>query len=196
MHQTSIPVLHAARFAGEDEPTLFQMIRRQQCVPGVLLARREAEEILSLDPAEVDQAMQTDEHPVVRLEMGSHTEWARVAEIARDPYGKTIWHVEMTRLPVGEVVAVDVPLRILLKSAQRQNTELTVEHLQCVRIEGPVQSLPEFLNIDARRLRAPATITVGDLQMPNCCVPVDVSPETPVVSVERAPKRKTRKSTN
>lgn len=95
MRQTSIPVLHAERFTGQvDEPTLFQVIRRQRRVPTVLLGRREAQQILSLDPDELAQATKRDCHPVVKLDVDGETLWARISEFARDHYGKTIWHVE------------------------------------------------------------------------------------------------------
>jgi hypothetical protein len=58
-----------------------------------------------------------------------------------------------------------------------------VQHLESVRIEGPVEMLPDVLEIDARRLRPHQSITVGELDLPRYCEPVDLAPDTPVVSV-------------
>ena len=86
MQRTSIPTLHAETITGQgDEPTLFQLIREQGGVPAIVLGRRAARQILSLDAAEVELATQGDEHPVVRIELAAETIWARVADVARDP---------------------------------------------------------------------------------------------------------------
>jgi large subunit ribosomal protein L25 len=191
MQPTSIPVLHAERIAGQiDEPTLFQFIRNQNRVPAVLLARRGAKEILSVDCVEIKEATRSDDHPVVRIDMNEDCIWARVAEVGRDSFGGAIWYVEVTRLPKGEVVAVDVPVHILHRSPQRRYHDVIVEHLQSVRIEGPVEWLPPCLNVDARRLRVPESITVADLDLPNYCEPLDVAPDTPVASAVPAPQTK------
>lgn len=181
MRPTSIPILHAERFTGQvDESTVFQLIRGQQRIPAVLLGRREAQQTLSLDPEELDQATERDGHPVVRLEVDDETLWARVSELARDQYGKKIWHVEMTRLPKGEVVAVDVPVEVHRKSAGRW-ADVPEQHLESVRIEGPVEMLPDILEIDARRLGLHESIMLGDVKLPPYCEPLDLPPDTPVV---------------
>jgi hypothetical protein len=196
VQSTSIPVLHAERVAGQiDEPTLFQLVRNQNRVPAVLLARRGAQEILSLDCAEMKEATRSDDHPVVRIDVNEDPMWARVAEVAHDSFGDAIWYVELTRLPKGEVVAVDVPLHILHKSAQRRYHHVIVEHLQRIRIEGPIEWLPPFLNVDARRLRVPESITVANLKLPNYCEPIDVAPDTPIASAIAAPQTETASTT-
>jgi hypothetical protein len=183
MRRTSIPTLHAERFAGQvDESTLFEWIRREQRVPAVFVGRREAQQILSLDPGEVDQATKCDCHPVVRLDINGETLWARISEVARTRSGRGTLHVEMTRLPKGEVVAVDVPVEIHHKSASRW-AETPEQHLETVRIEGPVEMLPDVLEIDARGLKPDEPITVGDVKLPRHCEPIDLSLDTPIVSL-------------
>lgn len=183
MRQTSIPILHAERFTGQvDESTLFQVIRRQRRAPAVLLGRREAQQILSLDPDEVAQATKRDCHRVVRLDINGETLWARISELARDHYRKAIWHVEMTRLPKGEVVAVDVPVEVHRKSARRW-AGAPEQHLESIRIEGPVEMLPDVLEIDARRLGPHEMITLRDVKLPQHCEPLDLPLDTPIVSL-------------
>ena len=126
--------------------------------------------------------MQGDEHPVVRIDLGEETIWARVADVAHDRDGQRILHVEMTRLPKGEVVVVDVPVEVLRRSASRWD-HAPLKKLESVRIEGPVETLPNVLQVNARRLQPHESITVGDLKLPRYCEPVDLPLDTPVVTV-------------
>jgi large subunit ribosomal protein L25 len=183
MQRISIPILHAEPCAGQvDEPTLLKLIRQQGRVPGILLSRGSEQDILSLDTEEVDQVTKHNSYPVLRIHIHDQIVWARVSDFARDTYKENIWHVEMTRLPKGEVVVVDVPVEVLRKSAKRW-ADAPVQQMESIRIEGPVEMLPNVLEIDARHLKPNESIRVGELELPRSCEPVDVTPDTPVVSV-------------
>ena len=183
MQLTSIPTLCAEPITGQgDEPTLFQSIREQGGVPAIALGRGAARQILSLDAAEVEMVMQGNEHPVVKLDVAPETFWARVTDVARDPDSQRIRHIEMTRLPKGEVVVVDVPVEVLHKSGSRWD-DAPLKKLESVRIEGPVETLPDVLHVNARRLQPHESITLGDLKLPPYCEPVDLPLDTPVVTV-------------
>lgn len=183
MQRTSIPTLHAETITGQlDESTLFQLVREQGGVPAIVLGRRAARQTLSLDAAEVALAMQGDEHPVVRIDVGEKTIWARVADVAYNLNGQRILHVEMTRLPKGEVVVVDVPVEALRRSGSRWD-RAPLKKLASVRIEGPVETLPDVLHVNARRLQPRESVTVGELKLPRYCEPVDLPLDTPVVTV-------------
>ena len=88
----------------------------------------------------------------------------------------------MTRLPKGEVVVVDVPVEVYRKSASRWD-DAPLQKLESVRIEGPVETLPDVLQVNARRLQPHESITLGDLKLPRYCEPVDLPLDTPVVTV-------------
>jgi large subunit ribosomal protein L25 len=174
--------IQAQRLTGQiDEPTAFQFIRRKQRVPAILSGKHDAEQILSLETADVEQAIgDDDEAALVRLDVEGESIWARVSGLDRDPLKQTIGHVELTRLPEGEPVAVDVPVEVLSKSAFRARGKV-IQELRKVRIEGPVELLPDVLRIDARRLQPDESITVADLTLPDGCRPVDVPLETAMV---------------
>lgn len=183
MQRTSIPTLYAeAVEAVGEETALLQGIRKQGGVPAVVLGRHATRQILSLDAAQVEQATQHDEHPVVRIELAAETVWARVSDVAHNPRGLEVQHVEMTRLPKGEVVVVDVPIEVHRKSAGRWS-DAPFQKLESVRLEGPVEMLPDVLEVNAHRLQPHESITLGDLNLPRYCEPVDLALDTPVVTV-------------
>ena len=183
MRRTSIPALHAEPITGGGGgPALFQLIRERGGVPAIVVGRRAAQQILSLDAEEVDQATRSDGHAVVRIDVGGEVIWARVVDVVRDPERQVIRHVEMTRLPKGEVVVVDVPVDVLRRSGSRWD-DAPLKKLESVRIEGPVETLPDILEVNARRLRPHESITLADLKLPRYCEPIDLPFDTPVVTV-------------
>ena len=183
MRQAAIATLHAEPISGhEEELRLLELARERGCVPAIVVGRRPERRILSLDAAEVDLVMGDDENAVVRIDVGGDTIWAHVDNVARGPHGRTIRHVEMTRLPRGEVVVINVPVVVLRRSGGRWD-DAPIKKFESVRIEGPVEMLPDVLQIDARRLRPHESITLGDLKLPPFCEPVDVSLDTPIVTI-------------
>ena len=170
MTTNAIPRVHAERFSGQvDEPTAFQLIRREQRVPGILSGPRATEEILSLDAVEVERAIRDDDHAILRLDLSGEIVWARASDFERDTLKQRLWHVEMTQLPADEPVVVDVTLEVHSKSALSRTRGAVLQHLESVRIEGPIELLPDVVHIDARLLRLDESIMLADLKLPRGC---------------------------
>jgi large subunit ribosomal protein L25 len=118
---------------------------------------------------------------LLSLSVGSQTHLAMARVIQRHPVRHTVLHVDFQVVRRDEIVSADVPLVVVGEAkAVEQELGLVEQPLQSLTVKATPSDIPSSIEIDVTDLVIGATITVGDLRLPER-VTTDVSPDEVIV---------------
>jgi large subunit ribosomal protein L25 len=156
-------------------------LRRQGLVPAVLYGHKEATVPLTLDGDEVMRAIRHGVR-VVDLKTSGKEEKAFIRELQWDHLGKTLLHVDFTRVSLDERITVTVRLELRGTAPGVAGGGVLDQPMHDLEIECLAIKIPESIRVSIAELQLGGVIHVKDLHLPEG-VTTKVDPEAIVVHV-------------
>jgi len=157
-------------------------LRREGKVPAVLYGHKEATIMLTLDRDEVTKALRHGARVVDLKPEGGKEEKAFIRELQWDHLGKTLMHVDFTRVSLDERINVTVRLELRGIAPGVSGGGVLDQPLHELEIECLAISIPESIRVNIAELQLGGVIHVKDLHLPEG-VTTSVDPEAIVVHV-------------
>ena len=153
-------------------------LRESGKIPAVLYGHKQANVMLSVATEEVEAAMRHGSRFVILS--GAANERAFIKDCQWDTWGKTILHVDFTRVSEHERVQLSVPLELRGEAPGLKDGGVIKQHLHNIEIESEPAFAPEKIDVNINNLGFNQTIHVADLVLPEG-VTTSVDGETLVV---------------
>lgn len=153
-------------------------IRREDKIPAVLYGHGTQPVHITLPGHESMLALRHS-NALFAIELEGESHLAIAKDVQRDPIRGFIEHIDLLAVKQGEKVAVDVTVNVVGESAP--GTIHLVE-AQTLSLEAEATHLPESVDVDITGLEAGATVTAGDVKLPQGATLV-VDPEHIVVTI-------------
>jgi large subunit ribosomal protein L25 len=105
---------------------------------------------------------------VLHLEFGEERQLALVKDLQRHPLRGEVTHVDFLRVDADADVAVDVPIRLTgTATAVMEMNGIVDQTLTVLRVLAKPHSIPNDLTLDVTDLTVGASITAGDIELPD-----------------------------
>ncbi|MFP3714104.1 50S ribosomal protein L25/general stress protein Ctc [Puerhibacterium sp. TATVAM-FAB25] len=153
-------------------------IRREDKIPAVLYGHGTQPVHITLPGHESMLALRHS-NALFAIELEGESHLAIAKDVQRDPIRGFIEHIDLLAVQQGEKVAVDVTVNVVGESAP--GTIHLVE-AQTLSVEAEATHLPESVDVDITGLEAGATVTAGEVKLPEGATLV-VEPEHIVVTI-------------
>ncbi len=101
---------------------------------------------------------------------GAVTESAFIREVQWDTWGTEVVHVDFTRISADEKVKVRLSVELRGEAPGVRNGGVVEHLLHDIELECPAGSIPEKIRINVNELELDATITVGEIELPEGAV--------------------------
>jgi len=137
-------------------------LRRANQVPAVLYGHGTDPLHVALPGHETMLALKNS-NALYSIELDGTTTLAIVKDVQRDVVRQVIEHVDLLIVKKGEKVEVDVPVHIVGESAPGT---IHVVETQNLSLEAEATHLPQFVEVSIEGLAGGATITAGDVVLP------------------------------
>ncbi|SFK20633.1 50S ribosomal protein L25/general stress protein Ctc [Cellulomonas sp. KH9] len=153
-------------------------LRRAHQVPAVLYGHGTQPLHVALPGHETMLALKHS-NALYSIELDGTTTLAIVKDVQRDVVRQVIEHVDLLIVKKGEKVAVDVPVHVVGESAPGT---IHVVETQNLSLEAEATHLPQGVEVSIEGLADGATITAGDVVLPEGATLV-TDPEITVVTI-------------
>jgi len=153
-------------------------LRRAHQVPAVLYGHGTQPLHVALPGHETMLALKHS-NALYSIELDGTTTLAIVKDVQRDVVRQVIEHVDLLIVKKGEKVAVDVPVHVVGESAPGT---IHVVETQNLSFEAEATHLPQGVEVSIEGLADGATITAGDVVLPEGATLV-TDPEITVVTI-------------
>ncbi|MFK8114785.1 MAG: 50S ribosomal protein L25 [Rubripirellula sp.] len=141
-----------------------QKLRQAGRVPAVLYGHGEANEHLSIPVMQVKSLIR---HHSKTVELaGAVKDTALVSNIQWDPLGIEVLHLDLIRVNLKELVEVTVPIHSVGDAVGVREGGILIENLHQVDVKCSAGSIPDHLNVNVNELQLGASLTAGDLDLP------------------------------
>ena len=169
--------------AQKRERTNPRALRRSGRVPAVVYGPG-VHELLSLDRKELERLFAKITHSSrITLKLDSGEEYHTfIKEIQFHPLTDEILHVDFYQPPADRPVTMEVPIHIHGEAKGRKAGGVVEQILETVEVRGPIEAIPELIEVDLTDLDVGQSIHTGDLQLPEG-VELHTSPDLVVVTV-------------
>ena len=157
-------------------------IRKQGLVPGIVYGHKEANVAVSVSAEELDRAIRVLHARVLDLQLDGKKETVLIRELQWDHLGRTMLHVDFTRVSESDRVRVTVPVE-LRNAPKATGGGVLDQPLHTLHVECSPAKIPEAIRIDLTNLTLGAPIHVRELQLPEG-VKVLEAPEAVVVQLK------------
>ncbi len=144
--------------------------RRAGRVPAVVYGHGREPAPLSISGMELDRALQdvTGGSTVIDLEVEGKTVQTLIREVQRHPTKQSVTHIDFYEIHAGEVIEVDVPIRLIgIPDGVRNAGGVLEQFLRELQIEVLPKDIPEAIELDVTNLKVGSSLHVSDLQVPN-----------------------------
>jgi len=164
-----IPVLHGEK--RDVKGTLkARKMRRAGKVPAVLYGHKEKNILLTLDPADLSDAVRAGAH-MVQIDTGDAKESALIREIQHDVLHKEILHVDLFRVSMNEEIVVAVPVELRGTPAGVAAGAVLEHEMREVQVRCLASNVPDLITVNIRDMEIGEHIRVSDLKMPEGVTP-------------------------
>ncbi|QDT03137.1 50S ribosomal protein L25 [Rubripirellula lacrimiformis] len=160
-------------------------LRRKGLVPAVLYGHGEENKHLAVPEAQV-RTLLRHHGKMVELK-GVCKETALVSDIHWDPLGIDVLHMDLIRVNLKEMVAVNVPIHVRGEAVGVREGGMLLENSHEVEIRCPAGAIPENIDLDVSELALGGHLSAGDLVLPEG-VELVTPAETVVCHVEEPRK--------
>lgn len=159
--------------------------RRAGKVPAVLYGHGEKPKHVALPAREFAAAIRHGgANQVFNIEMADGTTTLALPKaIQRDPLKDTVEHVDLVIVRRGEMVTVEVPVRLTGDAAR--DTLVIHEHDR-IAINAEALHLPDHLVVSIQGLTAGSRVTAGDIELPTGAR-LAAEPDTVIANIASAP---------
>jgi large subunit ribosomal protein L25 len=148
----------------ETGTTANKKVRANGHVPAVVYGGTNPEQV-SLPYNEIAKALFTPETYIVNLEIEGKTTAALIREAQYHPVTDRILHVDFFRIPEGEAVEFDLPVKMVGVSEGVRAGGKLVPLKRYLRVSGIPSELPDFLPVDVTKLTLGRTIRVSEVKI-------------------------------
>lgn len=90
--------------------------------------------------------------------------------------------IDLLPLSDDPLVVVEVGVRLRRTSSSSDQKQVTLHH-SCIKIEGPLELIPEQIEIDVDRLKAGEAVYSDDLPLPQGCEVIGLWFAVPIATV-------------
>lgn len=169
--------------ARKRERTNPRALRRSGRVPAVVYGPG-VHELLSLERRELERLFTKITHSSrIILKLDSGEEYPTfLKEIQFHPLTDEILHVDFYQPPADRPVTMEVPVHIHGEAKGRKAGGVVEQILETVEVRGPIDAIPELIEVDLTELDVGQSIHAGDLRLPEG-VELHTSPDLVVVTV-------------
>ncbi|MFD1940427.1 MULTISPECIES: 50S ribosomal protein L25/general stress protein Ctc [Nonomuraea] len=157
-------------------------IRRADKVPAVLYGHGIDPKHLTLPGHEVLLALRTA-NVLIRLQGDGVDELALPKGVQRDPIKGFVEHVDLLLVKRGEKVTVEIPVTT---TGDVNSEGLLDQQSVSIAVEAEATHIPTGVEVDVEGLEVGASITAGDLKLPQGAT-LAADPETVIVQVIAKP---------
>ena len=179
MHEVSL-VADPARPTGS---AASRRLRGAGKVPAVLYGHGVVPQALAVDARALRAALTGEGgvNALISLDVGGTNHLAMARQLQRDPLRGTLSHVDFVIVRRDEVVAADVPIRLVGEAQEvERNDGLVEQQLFTLAVNARPADIPVSIEVDVSGLEIGESIRVGDLELP-AGVSTDVELDEPVV---------------
>ncbi len=156
----------AAQPRNENGSQAARKLRRKGLVPAVLYGHKEATLHLSLNLDEVVKALRHGARVVDLKTEGGKEEKAFIRDLQWDHLGKSLLHVDFTRVSLDERIHVTVRLELRGVAPGVNAGGVLDQPLHELEIECLAISIPESIRVNIAELQMGGVIHVKDLTLP------------------------------
>ena len=161
--------------------------RRAGLVPAVMHSHGEEPIHISL-PGHATYLALRQANAVLDIELGGKSTLTIAREIQRHPVTDVLEHVDLMIVKKGEKIEADIPVRI----EGEPKVGLALLDMQELRVRAEALNLPDHIAVSVDGLMDGATVTVGDLELPEGVEPLaDLSTLVVTVTVPRMAEEET-----
>jgi large subunit ribosomal protein L25 len=164
-------------------------VRKQGRIPAIVYGHKEEPAAISLDAHNFVEGLHHG-HRLVDVQIGKKKEKTIVKELQYDHLGKSIIHVDLMRVDVGETVKVTVPIELKGTAAGTHEGGIIEEQTDHLEIECLVTDIPETIVVSIKDVHVGGTLHAGDIELPEGINLVS-SPETLLVTCHTVAAAKT-----
>ena len=144
----------------------MQQMRKAGMIPGIIYGHGKSVVTITLNHHDVQVAILHGER-LIEMDVDGETENVLFKEVQYDTFGKSILHVDMTRVNLDERVEVTIP--VLLRGTPAGATEQGVlrQDNSEVAIECVVTAIPDEIRASVTEMQVGVTLTAADLLLPD-----------------------------
>ncbi|MEM0996327.1 MAG: 50S ribosomal protein L25 [Bacteroidota bacterium] len=137
-------------------------VRAQGMVPAIIYGNADPEQI-SLPYNDVAKALFTPNTYIVSLEIDGSKTVSIIREAQYHPVTDRILHVDFYRIPDGESIEFELPVRLVGTAAGVRNGGRLVPLTRRLKVRGIPVQMPEFVEVDVTDLELGKTIRVSEI---------------------------------
>ncbi len=142
-------------------------LRRRGRIPGVVYGPGVHQHV-TIDQKELERLFSRITHSsLIALQVeGDEKYQAFIKEIQVHPLTDQVLHVDFYQPPADRPVAVEAPVHLHGEAKGRKAGGIVEQILESVEIRGPIDRIPELIELDITELDVAETILAGELQVP------------------------------
>ena len=156
----------------------MRRLRKSGFIPAVLYGHGKETVMLNVPESELQRVIQHGSH-IIEL-TGSVKESALIKEVQWDAFGSSILHLDLTRIDATEEVEVTLPIELKGDAPGTHNGGVVKFLKHEITIACPANMLPDKIELKINNLELDATITAGEVPLPDGAR-LTGSPNEPVV---------------
>ena len=161
-----------AALRDETGKSAARRMRREGRIPAVIYGRGEETRALSLDAHEFEMLVKHHalDTTLVELEIEGLKKGGKirtlVSELQTHPFKPEVLHVDFQQIHAGEMVTVEVPIRLIGTPKGVREGGVLQHVLHTVELQVAVESIPEALEVDVSSLDIGEGVHVEELDVP------------------------------
>ena len=158
-------------------------LRREGKIPGVVYGHGQEPLAVAVDARELRHALNTEAgvNALINLSIDGKNTLTMPRVLQRHPVRNSVTHVDFQVVSRDEVMAADVPFRLVGEAKEVTNNDGVVEQaLFALTIHATPSAIPSHIEVDISDLTIGDAIRVGDLKLP-AGVTTEVDPEEAIV---------------
>jgi large subunit ribosomal protein L25 len=142
-------------------------LRRQGRIPGVVYGPGVHQHV-TFDQKELERLFGRITHSsLITLKVEDDEKYQTfIKEIQVNPITDQVLHVDFYQPPADRPVAMEVPVHLHGEAKGRRAGGIVEQILETVEIRGPIDRIPELIEVDVTDLDVAETIHAGELQLP------------------------------
>jgi len=163
-------------------------LRAQGKVPAVLYGHGTEPIALAVDRKELRAALTHEAglNALITLKVGDARHLAMARQLQRAPVGGSLDHVDFVVVRRDEIVAVEVPVRVVGEAIEVERADGLVEQLLfSLLVHATPANIPPAIEVDVTNLTVGDSVRVSDLSLPEGAQ-TEMDPEEPVVIAQAA----------
>jgi large subunit ribosomal protein L25 len=161
MQIVDLPVVKREKFGS----AASRRYRRAAAIPCILYGNRQANVPLAVQSDDFAKVLKTHSR-LVKLRLGSDEQTALVREVAWDPYGERVEHIDFVRVEMTDEIAVEVPIEFVGIPVGVTKGGVLEPILSDLEVRCRVSAIPESIVVDVSGLELFQGIHVDELKLP------------------------------